>query len=547
MPRRKGGLLLTRGYTSLLVANYRERRKKETTDLTPKRMREEKTGRGEKTANITPLNRLLNHPNTKVTTSGAGAAFAYASYRMNRSATGFMCQYVRNQYLIKVKKTQQERVIEVPLPALCTQPREELNRPRPRTDARSKPSPNSGGGSGVTRNEAVVLFTSAPLGLAATILVTHRWAMCGTPRRIAILDRSLDRRKCRRGARLEIDPKHLEASEKMSQPASGRMHSYFKFTGSEGGTGDSKVAASLALPDQTDQINSVSNRRYCKINTMTHLAQEQSRRPEWHRVLLTSGVGSVLESNQEWAVLFTRKNVQQGPEDGNNVYEIRRHVYTRDEKSLMIKSNAQIHEEGAWLGTTAPPLSVKTAAPSTSSTSESSSNFLTVFISAVKAYEKKTKTDLLTHPLAAQLQSCNSSSDILAILNDKVNEFEQFRSGNERLSSWLNPTINVLYAFSVTLGGGVGLIFSPANVISAGVGVLLMAAIDVSASEEALSDLFERIENFFKRLESYTEVPPTEAMADMIVKIMVEVLNIFAIATKEMKQGRASSLLPGSS
>ena len=39
------------------------------------------------------------------------------------------------------------------------------------------------------------------------------------------------------------------------------------------------------------------------------------------------------------------------------------------------------------------------------------------------------------------------------------------------------------------------------------------------------------------------EVPPTDAMADMIVKIMVEVLNVFAIATKEMKQGRASELL----
>ena len=69
---------------------------------------------------------------------------------------------------------------------------------------------------------------------------------------------------------------------------------------------------------------------------------------------------------------------------------------------------------------------------------------------------------------------------------------------------------------------------------------------DVSASEEALGDLFERIENFFKRLESYAEVPPTEAMTDMIVKIMVEVLNIFAIATKEMKQGRASMFLRGS-
>ena len=70
------------------------------------------------------------------------------------------------------------------------------------------------------------------------------------------------------------------------------------------------------------------------------------------------------------------------------------------------------------------------------------------------------------------------------------------------------------------------------------------AAKDVYASEEALADLFECIENFFKRLETYTEVSPTDAMNDMIIKIMVEVLNIFAIATKEMKQGRASMYYP---
>ena len=67
---------------------------------------------------------------------------------------------------------------------------------------------------------------------------------------------------------------------------------------------------------------------------------------------------------------------------------------------------------------------------------------------------------------------------------------------------------------------------------------------DINASEEALADLFESIENFFKRLEAYMEVPPTDEMTDVIVKIMVEVLNIFAIATKEMKQVRDSVLLP---
>jgi hypothetical protein len=55
-----------------------------------------------------------------------------------------------------------------------------------------------------------------------------------------------------------------------------------------------------------------------------------------------------------------------------------------------------------------------------------------------------------------------------------------------------------------------------------------------------LIDIFERIENFFRRLEVYTHVQPTPAMTDMMVKIMVEVLDILATATKEMKQSRFS-------
>ena len=36
----------------------------------------------------------------------------------------------------------------------------------------------------------------------------------------------------------------------------------------------------------------------------------------------------------------------------------------------------------------------------------------------------------------------------------------------------------------------------------------------------------------------------TDAMRVIIVKIMVEVLGVFAIVTKEIKQGRASELIP---
>jgi hypothetical protein len=56
--------------------------------------------------------------------------------------------------------------------------------------------------------------------------------------------------------------------------------------------------------------------------------------------------------------------------------------------------------------------------------------------------------------------------------------------------------------------------------------------------QDTLIGIFERIESYFQRLEIYTEVPPTMEMMDAIIQIIVAVLSIFGIATKEMKQGR---------
>jgi hypothetical protein len=88
----------------------------------------------------------------------------------------------------------------------------------------------------------------------------------------------------------------------------------------------------------------------------------------------------------------------------------------------------------------------------------SSSNFQLVINNALKAYEKRTKNDLLAHPLAAQLQTCDSPGAILAVLQQQVQELNQSRSTDDRWTKWLDPVVSVLCAFSATLGEGVGLV-----------------------------------------------------------------------------------------
>ena len=88
-------------------------------------------------------------------------------------------------------------------------------------------------------------------------------------------------------------------------------------------------------------------------------------------------------------------------------------------------------------------------------TTSASPNFQLIFNNALDAYRKRTKSDLLAHPLVGQLQNCTSSSDVLALIHQQVQGFQR---DEDRLTKWLCPTVRVLYAFSETLGEGVSLV-----------------------------------------------------------------------------------------
>ena len=92
------------------------------------------------------------------------------------------------------------------------------------------------------------------------------------------------------------------------------------------------------------------------------------------------------------------------------------------------------------------------------STSPSNYNFATIFDGALKSYKRKTRKDLNSHPLLPRLQSCDSPEAILTLLGEQIQESNQSRDGDDSLTKWVSPTVNVLYAFSATVGQGVGLV-----------------------------------------------------------------------------------------
>jgi hypothetical protein len=207
-----------------------------------------------------------------------------------------------------------------------------------------------------------------------------------------------------------------------------------------------------------------------------------------------------------------------------------------------------------------------------------SSRFHALFESAFQAYEKKTGISLAEHPLFVQLQSFDSVESTTTLLQNQTQAFREFR-GSDRVKKLLKNTVLIVATLSTkaSLGDTIGLVcqkslmaspaaltfslqpFPPATAIHAGLAILLsvcaillllcgyhcdiqmnQAASGVTDSYDALVDLLEFIENVLSRLDIYMRIPPTPAMDDVVVKILVGLLSTLALATKELKQGRSS-------
>jgi hypothetical protein len=85
-------------------------------------------------------------------------------------------------------------------------------------------------------------------------------------------------------------------------------------------------------------------------------------------------------------------------------------------------------------------------------------NYQAIFDSALEVYKKKTGKDLTSHPLLRSFETCHSPDAVLAVLHAQTFGPGKPQSSGDKLLAWLNPTINVLNAFSATIGGGVSLV-----------------------------------------------------------------------------------------
>ncbi|KAN0113682.1 hypothetical protein V8E52_007481 [Russula decolorans] len=167
------------------------------------------------------------------------------------------------------------------------------------------------------------------------------------------------------------------------------------------------------------------------------------------------------------------------------------------------------------------------------------SHFQVLFESALQDYERQTGITLANHPLAERLQTCESAESVTALLQEQARALSEFRESDKIMRS-LKNVVSILSKISATaaLGQDFRTSFPPADAIHNGLGILLTAFKSVVSDLKCAIELLESIESFLNRLDIYTKVPPTPAMTEIIVKIMVELLSTLALATNQIRQGR---------
>jgi hypothetical protein len=211
--------------------------------------------------------------------------------------------------------------------------------------------------------------------------------------------------------------------------------------------------------------------------------------------------------------------------------------------------------------------------------------FQALFESALQAYEQKTSITLAEHPLAVQLQSCDSVESIITLLLGQARSLSNFRE-SDRIIKSIKTTVSILNPLSVAasfadtfslvcqnecadshlhildwfcrhshprkqyrLLSQSYLLYVPFSTRTCRYPCdvqVNQAANGVVSSWDALVELLESIEHFLNRLDMYARMPHTLALDEIVIKIMVELLSTLALATRELKEGRPSeSVLAG--
>ena len=81
-----------------------------------------------------------------------------------------------------------------------------------------------------------------------------------------------------------------------------------------------------------------------------------------------------------------------------------------------------------------------------------------LFEAALHNYEEQTGMKLIDHPLARQLENCNSVESITEVLQEQARAFTEFRRDDSKVMKPLKRVVHVVHALSTSLVRGIEIV-----------------------------------------------------------------------------------------
>jgi hypothetical protein len=210
-----------------------------------------------------------------------------------------------------------------------------------------------------------------------------------------------------------------------------------------------------------------------------------------------------------------------------------------------------------------------------------SAHLQSLFESALQDYGVKTGVSLTQHPLAVDLQKCQSVDDTTTLLQSQVHTFGNFQE-RDRMMTAIKIVVSILAPLS-----GAGFL---ANVVGVVCQKVLMTCpsltlffSDIAPTCECntsqswnitecmchalvhgryhcesqvnqtsngvisnchvLANLLESIQQFVDRLKVYTEISPTPSINKILVGLIVDLISTLALVTRKIRQRRSREFI----
>ncbi|UNI16598.1 hypothetical protein JDV02_003025 [Purpureocillium takamizusanense] len=117
-------------------------------------------------------------------------------------------------------------------------------------------------------------------------------------------------------------------------------------------------------------------------------------------------------------------------------------------------------------------------------------------------------------------------------------DFAAFRAKRQRIFSILGAALKPVEVIGEVVAGASSEVFAPAQSIYSAVLYLMNAAHNVSATYDAIVELFEQLKDFTPRLEVYVKHHMSPGLYQKLASILATLFEVLILASKEIRGGR---------